>query len=138
MGVSFKHIFVTPLKKIKPNEALKQALMVNDEKIFDLNRQQLDRGLDAKGQSLGDYARFSYKQRWRPIDLLKEGDWRKKFTLDQSRRNESFIFSQDWKDDILVWRYGKDIQGVPKVMYPTLALAIIDDFVNFARKQLNG
>jgi hypothetical protein len=137
MAVSFKHIFVQPLKKMQPLEALKDALLTNDEKIFALNTQQLDRGLDAKAVSLGKYKNFNYKKRYQPVDLLLTGDFRKKFTL-EVRNTESRIFSQDWKDDILVSRYGKDIFGVPKVMYPNLGMILLDDFIKNVRKNFNG
>lgn len=107
-------IFTDPFKGIDLSKIIEDAMTANDERILDLNRQQLDRGLDAKGKSLGKYASFKYKNRWEPVDLKLTGDFRNKFTLNRSRgkKKEADIFSQDQKQAKLEKRYGKDIQGL--------------------------
>lgn len=131
--LDFLDIFFDPLKEKDPTKALREALEQHDEQILDLNRQQLDRGLDAKGKSLGRYKNYNYKHRWEPIDLKRTGDYRNKFTLGV-KPTETEIFSQDWKQGILERRW-KDAQGIPENLLPTVGDIILDDFQeNFAKQ----
>lgn len=109
--VNINTIFSAPFKPIKMDEVIGEAMSRNEEKILDLNKRQLDRGIGADGKSLGRYKNFAYKNRWEPVDLLLTGDFRNKFTLGVKKK-ESEIFSQDWKQDHLAKKYGKDIQGL--------------------------
>lgn len=138
MGDTAKYIttlFTLPFELTDPKKALKDAIIKNEETILDLNRQQLDRGKDAKGDSLGKYKNFKYKNRWQPVDLKLTGDFRDKFSL-QVDDKQTTIFSQDRKDDLLTKRYGKDIFGVADPFIPNVTNAIEDDFVNNYQKQL--
>jgi hypothetical protein len=126
--LDFSEIFVEPLQDADPKYALMKALEQNEEAILDLNRQQLDRGLDARGNSLGKYKSFKYKNRWTPVDLKLTGAWRGKFTL-QVKENESEIFSQDQKEEKLKAKYGKDIEGIPNYLIPNMQAIIEEDFV---------
>jgi hypothetical protein len=133
--IDLTDIFVQPLKKAKPLISLKKAIEKNEEVIMELNKQQLDRGLDSKGKSLGRYKNFNYKGRFTPIDLKLKGDYRDKFTLGVDDKG-SEIFSQDWKADIMDWRYGEDITGIPDQLLPNVQDLILDDFVNDYQQQL--
>jgi hypothetical protein len=131
----FKDIFVQPFEDTKPVKALVTAIEKHEDDIMDLNRQQLDRGLDANGDSLGKYKNFKYKNRFQPVDLKLTNDFRRKFTL-QSDEKQTIIFSQDEKAPWLEKRYGEDINGIPSSMIPNMQELIEDDFVNQYSKQL--
>src|SRR5690606_4055601 len=98
--IDVRDIFYGPFVATDPRTALKSAIQQNEEKILDLNRQQLDRGLDSEGKSLGRYKNFKYKNRWQPVDLKLTGDFRNKFSL-QVTDKETEIFSQDVKENLL-------------------------------------
>lgn len=134
-ATTISNLFMQPLKKMKPIEALKKAIEQNDEKILDLNRQQLDKGKDAKGKSLGKYKNFKYKNRFQPVDLKLTGEFRDKFTLAVDNK-QTIIFSQDQKEAKLEKRYGKDIHGVPAELLPNMQEIIKDDFINELKKQM--
>lgn len=127
-------IFYDPVAALDPLTALKQAISSNDDKIMDLNRRQLDKGLDATGKSLGRYKNFNYKNRFQPVDLKLKNEFRGKFTLQISDK-ETEIFSQDRKEKWLVKRYGLNIFGVPVPMIDTMQDIIREDFINNYRNQ---
>jgi hypothetical protein len=56
------NLFMAPLNKLSPASALQVAIEKNDQEIIQLNQQQLDRGQDADGKSLGRYKNFKYKK----------------------------------------------------------------------------
>jgi hypothetical protein len=128
-------LFVLPLDLMQPLPSLKKAIEKNDEVFIQANRQQMDRGLTSKSKSIGRYKRFSYKDRFEPVDLLKEGPFRGKMTV-QVSDTETEIFSQDIKNDKLVAKYGEDIFGVPRELLPTVADALKEDFISDVRRKL--
>jgi len=130
----FINIFFAPLARKKPAEALKDAIVKNADAILDINRQQLDRGLDSAGKSLGKYKNFNYKKRWAPVDLLLKGPFRRKMFLTVDNK-QTTIDSEDFKRDILVKRKGKDIFGVPKQLVDNVAAIIEPDFTENFRRQ---
>lgn len=117
---TLKNFFVLPLQGIDFVKLFKEALEKNEETVFELNKQQLDRGQDASGGSLGRYASFKYKNRFQPVDLLLTGEFRRKFTLQEGTKTAE-VFSQDEKNDKLTKRYGKDIFGINKQYRGNLA-----------------
>lgn len=131
----FLSILFDPITKGSPLEALKTSIRANEDEIMDLNRQQLDRGLDSKGKTLGRYANFKYKGRWQPVDLKKTGDFRDKFSL-QIDDKATEIFSQDEKEAKLKKRYGKEIFGVPAPLINNVREIVRDEFINDFRKQV--
>jgi hypothetical protein len=132
----FLDVFVAPLQKLDPARALEKALVKNADAILDLNRQQLDRGLDAKGRSLGRYKRFSYKGRYQPVDLKLTGAWRRKFyLLVDNRKRQTLILSEDWKHDILEWMKGKAITGISQQMLENVRSIIHDDLQRAFKEQ---
>jgi hypothetical protein len=128
MEVSFSDIFVHPLQDADPAQALIKSIEKNEEKILDLNRRQLDRGLDAEGKSLGRYKNFNYKRRFEPVDLKLTGSFRDKMNL-QVTKTETTVFSQDQKEAKLQKQYGKEIEGIPLSMIANMQDIILDDFV---------
>lgn len=133
--IDFRDIFVEPFQRTKPVEALKTAIGQNEDAIMDLNRQQLDRGKDAKGADLGTYKRFNYKKRFRPIDLKLTGDFRDKFSLQISDK-ETEIFSQDEKYEFLKNFRGKDPLGIASQFIPNMQDLILPEFQNNYENQL--
>lgn len=129
MKVDFLDIFFEPLASAKPIEALKIAIEKNEDKIMDLNRQQLDKGLDSAGKSLGKYKNFKYKNRFQPVDLKLTDDFREKFTLAVDDK-QTEIFSQDVKDDKLRKQYGNDITGIGDRNIERMQEIIEPDFIN--------
>lgn len=119
-----KTIFTDPFKGIDLNKLIGQALEEKASLINELNEQQLDKGLDATGKSLGRYANFKYKNRFQPVDLLNTGSFRGRFTVSAGKKAAE-LFSQDSKEDLLIKKYGKDIHGVPRQQYPTVEEAIL-------------
>lgn len=94
-------------------DIISASLDKHAEQVMDYNKQQLDKGLDSKGKSLGEYRNFAYKKRFKPVDLKLTGSFRDKFTINRSKgKKQSEIFSQDEKQDDLVKRFGPDIQGL--------------------------
>lgn len=120
-----KNFLVLPFKDLDMKSLIAEAMSEKDEPILDLNRTQLDRGLDAKGESLGKYKNFKYKNRFQPVDLKLSGDYRNKFTLAAGTKSAE-IFSQDFKDEILKKRYGKDINGIAQPFKANVAEIIKD------------
>lgn len=121
-------IFSAPFKDIDIYALVGEAVEKNDEVVKDVMFQQLDKGLDSKGKSLGKYKNFKYKNRFQPVDLKREGNWRAKETVSTSRNKKSAeMFSQDFKDKFLTKRYGKDIHGVATPYFPTVEAAIKPD-----------
>lgn len=131
----FADVFTLPFELTNPVKALKDAIVSNEEAILDINRQQLDRGQDSKGNSLGKYANFKYKGRFQPVDLKLTGDFRDKFSL-QVDDKKTEIFSQDQKEELLKKKYGKDIFGISAPFIPNVVDAIDDDFISNYQKQL--
>lgn len=108
---TIKNFLSLPFKGLDIQALIGEAMQEKDEQIMDLNKQQLDRGLDATGDSLGRYKNFKYKNRFQPVDLLLTGEFRRKFTLAPGKKSAE-IFSQDQKTKFLEKRYGKDIFGI--------------------------
>jgi hypothetical protein len=104
-------IFSEPFKAANIDDMIAAALEKHEQQIIDYNTQQLDRGLDAKGKSLGKYKNFKYKNRFQPVDLKLTGSYRNKKTLTPGKKKAE-MFSQDEKAPMLEKRYGKDIEGL--------------------------
>jgi hypothetical protein len=134
-NATIKDFLVLPLKQLDMEALIGEAMQEKDDPIMDLNKQQLDRGLDAKGNSLGRYKNFKYKNRFQPVDLKLKGDFRNKFTLAAGKKSAE-IFSQDFKDKFLLKRYGKDIQGIPDQAKSNVAELIREPLGEKVKKNL--
>jgi hypothetical protein len=130
-----KTFFVDPFRSLDLNKLFQNALEKSQDTVFILNYQQLDKGVDAKGKSLGRYRNFKYKNRYTPVDLLLTGAWRGKFTLG-THKDYAEVFSQDVKEDMLVKRYGKDIEGLSKQSEANLAEVIKPKLGEMIKKEL--
>lgn len=133
--INVKSVFYDKLRALKPVRALQKAIIKNADAISDLNRQQLDKGLDSEGKSLGKYARFNYKGRWQPVDLKLKGPFRREFYVEPDEKKTE-IKSTDWKESILIKMYGRNIHGVPKYLIPNMGHIVLADFINEFKKQL--
>jgi hypothetical protein len=134
-NATIKDFLVLPLKEIDMEALIAETMQEKDDSIMDLNKQQLDRGLDAKGNSLGRYKNFKYKNRFQPVDLKLKGDFRNKFTMAAGKKSAE-IFSQDFKDGFLVKHYGKDIQGIADQSKSNVAELIHDPMGEKYKKKL--
>jgi len=99
------------LERLQPEYALQQAILENKESILRLNDKQLDKGIDAKGDDLGQYKNFKYKGRFRPVDLKQTNEFRSEEDIVVDDRNMLFV-DPNWKTDQLMNRYGEDIIGL--------------------------
>lgn len=107
------NIFTDPFKDIDITGIIDASIAKNEQQIIDYNLQQLDKGIDAKGKSLGRYRNFAYKNRFEPVDLKLTGEYRRKKTISKSKgKKQVEMFSQDIKADMLAKKYGKDIEGL--------------------------
>lgn len=111
MTKAINTMFIGPFSELDMQEIVGEAIEEKQEEIFDVNRDQLARGLDAKGKSLGRYKNFKYKNRFQPVDLLLTGSFQGKMTLTPGKKSAE-LFSQDQKAPFLEKRYGKDILGI--------------------------
>jgi len=99
------------LERLQPEYALQQAILENKESILRLNDKQLDKGIDAKGDDLGQYINFKYKGRFRPVDLKQTNEFRSEEDIVVDDRSMLFV-DPNWKTDQLMNRYGEDIIGL--------------------------
>jgi hypothetical protein len=133
--VEFLSIFYDPLNAVDVLDCLKEAIRTNEDAIMDLNKQQLDKGLDATGKDLGKYRNFSYKNRWRPVDLKLTGKFRNEFSLEVTDKGTE-IFSQDSKEEKLKTQYGKDIFGIPAPLIDNMQEIVREDFIRNYQNEL--
>jgi hypothetical protein len=88
--------------------------------LTELNKSQLDKGLDASGNFLGSYKPATYeyaKSKGRPktqpdINLLDTGAFRKSF-MASVNGNSLLIAAFDGKTSMLERAYGESILGLP-------------------------
>ena len=87
------------------------AALDHEAEITDINRFQLDKGLDSDGRDLGSYAIFAYKNRFSPVDLKDTGAFRQSFDL--KAFGPAFeLIATDRKTNDLQERYGEAILGL--------------------------
>lgn len=135
MSTNLNDIFFDPLNTLDPLEALKKSIVDNQEKITQLNKDQLDRGLDSEGKDLGEYKNIRYKGRLRPVDLKNKNDFRSELYVKQDNV-QSDIFSFDSKEAMLKKKYGKNIVGVPTDKVDDMIKIVESDFIDNYQKQL--
>lgn len=94
------------LQRIDLNGAIQTAVQENEVLLIDLNKtDQLDHGIGSDGQDFGDYKRFKYKNRFRPIDLKLKNDFRSAEDLEISNTAVEMI-DNDFKLPFLTKRFG--------------------------------
>lgn len=114
------------VKKVRDNLEgniyLVAILKDNDAYITDMNAQDqlFEQGINANGVSISDYAPYSpltieYKmamgQPYDRVTLRDTGDFHAGFTLQYSPKAFT-ITSTDWKTQMLMKKYGRDIFGL--------------------------
>lgn len=100
--------------------------------LTQLNRDQLDKGLDADGKSLGQYASIKYKGRLRPVDLLQSGAFRGGFGYD-TETGAFIATSSDPKTGFLQANYSDNIVGLPEDKYEVLQGILFERYVTAYR-----
>lgn len=109
-------------ENLKSNTYLVTILKDNDYVIEDMNAhdQLFEKGINANGVDISDYAPYSpvtveYKmamgQPYDRVTLRDTGDFHHGFTVQYSPKAFS-ITSTDWKTQMLMKKYGRDIFGL--------------------------
>lgn len=114
---------------------LRKLLEDRKIQIVDLNTLQLEKGLRADDKDLGVYKRFSYKQRYRPVDLKDTGDFHRSI---QARINPHSIemTASDIKTDKLQDKYGDEILGLSDEAKQFIIDDIRNEFIEMVRKTI--
>ncbi|MGF7219088.1 hypothetical protein GGR92_005268 [Spirosoma lacussanchae] len=123
------------LASIPLERVLDSTIERNETVITDLNRDQLDKGLDSNGKSLGQYSSVKYKGRLRPVDLLDTGAFRGSIYTDPFGSGFS-ISATDEKTEKLTNRYGPDILGISEADQQRVAGFLADALINHLRQSL--
>lgn len=115
-----------------------EAVIESEGQITDLNREQLDIGLMADGNSLPDYSQTSIEKFGKqpgPIRLYDTGDFWKGFYID-SGADAFDIRSTDEKETMLVANYSSEIFGLVANQRQRLAEIIKPLIVNKIKNYL--
>jgi len=105
-----------------------QAVQAHERDIVDLNKQQLDAGINANGASLGEYSSIKYKGRKKPVDLLLTGAFRGGFNVDPETGG-FVVNSTDPKAAFLDKRY-PDNRGLTDENTAVTAQIILPDILD--------
>lgn len=125
--------------KVDMNSIIAESVEVCSDEIVQLNKSQLSLGEDSAGESLGEYANFSYKNRWKPVDLLLTGDFWRRLTVVVRPDNESFeIVGFDEKTADLQQRYGEKIIGISKELLPEIPSIIKTEMQEIFRREVTN
>jgi len=126
-------------------QAIDFAVKRHKEELEDLNTQELDKGLDMEGKSLGSYKNIAYKGRINPVDLKKSGDWRKSQKI-TSTNVVIDMTATNWKTRVLIegegrkGGYGEDILGIPKkdIESGEVGQILLDSIIIEVRNQISN
>lgn len=105
-----------------------RAVAVHESEIVKLNTDQLDAGINANGQSLGEYSSIKYKGRKKPVDLLLTGAFRGGFSVDPDTGG-FLINTTDPKAAFLDKKY-PDNRGLTDENTGTVAELILPDILD--------
>lgn len=109
------------LQALDIDELTRQAVKMNEDKILDLNREQMETGKNTEGQTIGAYRSKSYanfkkaigsRAPFRVPDLKLTGEFHERMILEVDD-NQYFIYSTDEKAGMLAEKYAK-IFGLTK------------------------
>jgi hypothetical protein len=129
------NFFIQQLLDINVHKIINRAIAANVDIIIDQNLIQLDKGLDSLGSDLGIYARYAYKDRWKPIDLNLSGDFRRSIYPQFS--DESFTLeASDPKTSKLQMRYGDEILGLSEEGKQMAGEFIQEDVQNLFKEEV--
>lgn len=133
VNVSISEYFSERLKAFNVGATIKELLEERKNVISDLNTEQLNKGLDSEGNDLGVYKIFSYKNRFRPVDLRDTGAFHNSI---QPKLNKERIevIATDEKTDMLQDKYGDEILGLSDEGKQYLIDDIRDEFIQSYRK----
>lgn len=105
-----------------------------DTVIPDMVTEQLNKGSDSDGKDLGVYKIFSYKNRFRPVDLKDTGDFHN--SIKAIIKSDSIeIDATDQKRDLVQDKYGDAILGLSDENVQYLIDDIREEFVSEVRKE---
>ena len=135
VNVSISQFFSERLKQFDVMKAIKALIEERENQIADLNTAQLEKGEDSEGNDLGVYKVFSYKNRFRPVDLRDTGAFHNSINPDVKK--DQFIMSAtDEKTDMLQDKYGDEILGLNDDSKQYVIDDIRDDLINESRKAI--
>ena len=114
---------------------LDECVTENQDAITDLNRAQLDKGLDSDGKSLGEYKFFDYKSRWEPVDLKQTGSFRDSFKATPFGKGFE-IEASDPKTGKLLDKYGEAVLGIAESDNDEVAAILLPDLIEKINAEL--
>ena len=129
------NFFTAPLAAIDLNDVIQRSIEINADLISDLVGAQLDKGLDAEGNDLGEYANYFYKERWSPVDLKLTGAFR--LSIVPGTYKEFFeMTATDKKTAKLTLRYGDAIIDLSEEAIDKTKEYIIDDMIKITEEEM--
>lgn len=133
--VEIGSVFSSKIKAFKYGAVLKKMIAERQKQIADLNTLQLEKGLDSEGRDLGVYKVFSYKNRFRPVDLKDTGAFHKSIKP-VPHANKFEMVATDEKADALQDKYGDAILGLSDQDKQFLIDDIRQEFLAEGRKTI--
>lgn len=125
------------LNKIRPNDAVADAVTTHRDDIADLIKDQLDLGQDGDKQNLGAYANIRYKGYLSPVNLKRTGEWRR--GIDVIADNNSLnVVDIERKTPWLTNKYGGQILKLSTDSEFKAAVLLQNDVVRNIEKQVKG
>jgi len=127
---------VLGLNRIRPFDAVADAVGDQREDIAHLIEQQLDKGEDGQGKDLGQYASIKYKGFLRPVNLKRTGAFRRAIDVIPDARS-LHIVDLDSKTEKLTTRYGAAILELSTDSEAKAAHIIEPNVIDNINKQLS-
>ena len=127
-----------------PVRIFNRAIEANETEVLDANIAQLEKGQDALGNLLDQYASDEYAKFKKAMgsqsplgipDLKLEGDFHSGFVLKKDGK-KFIITSTDEKKDRLKAKYGEDIFGVNFNENPDLLSYILESWITLFKQGL--
>ena len=131
------NFFSEKLEKIELHEVINKAIEKSADIISDQVTSQLQRGVDGKDESLGEYASYAYKGRLEPVDLRLTGDfWR---SIVPKTYNDYFeMTATDPKTEMLTQKYGDAILDLDSQSVATAAEYIKEEMITIFSNEINA
>lgn len=113
--------FVERFKNFDVKETAMDTFLDLRNVVLNLNKEQLEVGVKSNGSKIGEYKSENYAEYkydlnstagFGNVDLYLSGDFFFEMKLEGKGGTEYEISSDDWKNDDLVDKYGKDIFGM--------------------------
>lgn len=117
------------LGRIDINQCIMDSVISNEDKILLLNKEQMDKGTGSDDQDFGDYKKFKYKDRFKPIDLKLTGDFRDSERIEATRGYLLFV-DQNYKTPFLNKRFGSILGLTDQNIDRTAQLILPDVIIN--------